>query len=135
MNPLSMWTAMTFSGPSAALSKAVHTALSTPPLTSDWRIIFNRCITLQFICFYLRYNYTHQHISIANLLTNHLNTRLLSVHQCIVTMATTYLQVIVSNFIYDITSHYLPKSHTQVYLHSIQQPQGIHTHTINFIIP
>lgn len=35
MNPLSMCKATTFSGPRAALRRAVHTALSTPPLTRD----------------------------------------------------------------------------------------------------
>ncbi len=35
MNPLSMCRAMTLSEPRAAFSKAVHTVLSTPPLTKD----------------------------------------------------------------------------------------------------
>ena len=37
IRPLSTWMAMTLSGPSAALRRAVHTALSTPPLTMDCR--------------------------------------------------------------------------------------------------
>ena len=35
IKPLSTWMAITLSGPSAALRRVVHTALSTPPLTKD----------------------------------------------------------------------------------------------------
>lgn len=49
--------------------------------------------------------YAYQYISIADFLANHFNTRLLSVDQSVVTMATTYLQM--SNQSYHMTPKYI----------------------------
>lgn len=76
----------------------------------------------------MKHSYTHQYISITNFLTDHFDAYLLSVHQSVVTMATTYLQV--SNESYHMTSqhtHTQAAKHTYTHMYTHANLQSQHT--------